>query len=106
MNSNYCNVDYNGITDVYNFNKGNTNNGVRQMIGNVWEWCSDSIYPYDGYKIDPIYREFSYPFFGFKKVLRGAAYTVPNYLINTKYRNAQLPDMRFQFTGVRIVKDL
>ena len=106
MNSNYCNVDYNGITNVYNFIKGNTINEVRQMIGNVWEWCSDSIYPYDGYKIDPIYREFSYPFFGFKKVLRGGSYTVPNYLINTKYRNSQLPDMRIQFTGVRIVKDL
>ena len=56
--------------------------------------------------IDPIYREFSYPYFGFKKNLRGGSWAVPDYLIHPKYRNAQMPETRIQFTGVRVVKDL
>ena len=80
--------------------------GLYDMSGNVWEWCEDSIYPYDGYCIDPIYREFSYPYFGLKKNLRGGSWAVPDYLIHPKYRNAQMPETRIQFTGVRVVKDI
>ena len=100
-----CNVDYNKICDVDYFKNGDTQHGVKQMIGNIWEWCDDVIYPYDGFCIDPIYREMSYPFFGFKKNLRGGSVNVPHYLIHPKYRNAQLPETRIQYTGVRVVKD-
>ena len=41
-----------------------------------------------------------------KKILRGGCWAVPNILINSKYRNAQTPDCRIQFTGIRVVKDL
>ena len=41
--------------------------GIHQLIGNAWEWCQEAIYPYDGFVIDPVYREMSYPFFGYKK---------------------------------------
>ena len=51
--------------------KHNNGRGVIQLLGNVWEWCEDSFYPYDGFEIDPVYREFSYPFFGFKRYLEG-----------------------------------
>ena len=106
MNADFCNINYsNGLCHVYDKNKGNTLNKVKQMIGNIWEWCEDSIYPYNGFNIDPIYKEFSYPYFGFKKILKGGCWAVPEYLINTKYRNAQLPENRIQFTGVRLVKD-
>jgi iron(II)-dependent oxidoreductase len=99
------NIDYSGgLCDVNEFKKGANNYGVLQLIGNVWEWCQESIYPYDGFIIDPVYREFSYPFFGFKKILKGGSWAVPQILIHPKYRNAQMPDMRMQFTGVRVVR--
>ena len=79
--------------------------GVQQLIGNVWEWCEEPIYPYDGFNIDPVYREMSYPFFGFKKICRGGCFAVPDYLIHSKYRNAQMPDCRIQFIGFRVCKD-
>ena len=48
--------------------------GVYGLYGNYWEWCEDPIYPYDGFVIDPVYREMSYPFFGFKKICRGGVW--------------------------------
>ena len=100
------NVNYSGgICDVSLFKNSENYEGVSQLIGNVWEWCQEPLYPYDGFEIDPIYREFSYPFFGFKKILRGGSWAVPDILINSKYRNAQMPDCKIQFTGVRVVKD-
>lgn len=107
MKKNYANINYSGkLANVNEFTEGKTKHGINQMIGNVWEWCEDSIYPYDGFCIDPIYKEFSYPYFGFKKNLRGGSWAVPDYLIHPKYRNAQLPETRIQFTGVRVVKDI
>ena len=76
--------------------------GIIQLLGNVWEWCEDVFYPYDGFTIDPIYREFSYPFFGYKKILRGGSWAVPHILINSKYRNAQAPDCQYQYTVLEL----
>jgi gamma-glutamyl hercynylcysteine S-oxide synthase len=107
IQKNIGNLNYSGnICSIDNYSGGDNKDGVRQLFGNVWEWCQEAIYPYDGFKIDPIYKEFSYPFFGFKKILRGGSWATPDILINSRYRNAQLPDCRIQFTGFRIVKDL
>ena len=107
MKKEYCNINYsNNLSHVNNYFEGATKHGIKQMIGNIWEWCEDITYPYNGFCIDPIYREFSYPYFGFKKNLRGGSWAVPEYLIHPKYRNAQMPETRIQFTGVRVVKDI
>ena len=106
MDNNIANLNYSGsVCSVDCFSDGDNHNGVRQLFGNVWEWCMEPLYPYNGFTIDPVYREFSYPFFGFKKILRGGCWAVPDILINSRYRNAQMPDCRIQFTGFRVVKD-
>ena len=106
-NNNQCNINYiNYIQEVGSFKKGNNENGISQLIGNIWEWCNESIYPYNNFKIDPIYREMSYPFFGYKKICKGGCFCVPDYLIHPKYRNSQYPDCRKQFIGFRICKDI
>lgn len=106
--SNNANLNYNldGPCNVYDNNYGTNDDGVEQLIGNVWEWCMESFYPYDGFKIDPVYREMSYPFFGYKKICRGGSWCVSDFLINSKYRNAQSPECRIQYIGFRIAKDL
>ena len=78
--------------------------GIVGLFGNVWEWCLEPIYPYDGFKIDPVYREMSYPFFGYKRVCRGGSWCSPNYLATKSYRNAQSMDCLIQYIGFRIVK--
>tara|TARA_Y100000591_G_scaffold325941_1_gene347692 strand:- start:1803 stop:2669 length:867 start_codon:yes stop_codon:yes gene_type:complete len=100
------NINYkNYILSVKN-NVNITNfNGVMGLVGNIWQWCEEPIYPYNGFQIDPIYREMSYPFFGFKKICKGGSFAVPNFLIHPKYRNAQYPDCRIQFIGFRVCKN-
>ena len=104
-NISICNIDYlnGGILPVDYYDEVDEF-PVKQLIGNVWEWCEEVIYPYDGFIIDPVYREMSYPFFGHKRICRGGSWACPSILINSRYRNAQMPDCRFQFTGFRIVK--
>lgn len=105
INEKLCNINYNNsIVSVKKFQEGNNYKGVSQLIGNIWEWCQEFIYPYDGFKIDPVYREMSYPFFGFKKICKGGSFAVPDFLIHPTYRNAQYPDCRIQFIGFRVCK--
>jgi len=104
INDEYCNINYqyDSPVEVDKYMAGDNHHGVSQLFGNVWEWCQEPIYPYDSFKIDPVYREMSYPFFGHKRVCRGGSWAVPDFLINSKYRNAQMPDCRIQFIGFRV----
>ena len=98
-NFNYKNK---GVVSVLKDKNENTL-GIVGLYGNVWEWCLDPFYPYDGFVIDPVYREMSYPFFGYKRICRGGSWCVPDYLITKSYRNAQSMDCRIQYIGFRIV---
>ena len=105
INDSFANINYNNnILDVNAYKEGNNYKGVSQLIGNIWEWCEESIYPYDGFTMDPIYRDMSYPFFGFKKICKGGCFAVADFLIHPKYRNAQHPDCRIQYIGFRVCK--
>lgn len=83
---------------------GENYDGICHLIGNVWEWCEDNFYPYERFKIDPVYREMSYPNFGKNRICRGGAWSCSNYLINSKYRNSQPPECRIQYIGFRVCK--
>ncbi len=99
----YAHLNYHDyIIPVNEKLNGNNKLGVAQLIGNVWEWCEEPIYPYDGFTIDPVYREMSYPWFGMKMICRGGCWAVPDFLIHPRYRNAQHPTCRNQFIGFRV----
>jgi iron(II)-dependent oxidoreductase len=72
--------------DVRALPDGDSPVGCRQMIGNVWEWVDDTFQPYPGFVCDP-YAEYSQPYFGEKKVLRGGGWMTRSRLIRTTYRN-------------------
>ena len=74
--------------------------GCRQMIGNVWEWTADAFRPYPGFVADP-YAEYSQPWFGDHKVLRGGAHATRACLIRNTWRNFYTPDRRDVFAGFR-----
>ena len=89
-----------GRVPVGGFASGDSLAGCRQMIGNVWEWTSSAFEPYPGFVCDP-YREYSEPWFGTHKVLRGGSFSTPMRLIANSWRNFYTPDRGDVFAGFR-----
>lgn len=74
--------------------------GCRQMIGNVWEWTASDFNPYPGFVAGP-YKEYSAPWFGDHKVLRGGCWVTRSGLIHNTYRNFYTPERRDVWAGFR-----
>lgn len=86
--------------DVAAFPEGDSAWGCRQMFGNVWEWTADGFGPYPGFTADP-YREYSEPWFGNHKVLRGGSFATRGGLLRNTWRNFYTPDRCDVFAGFR-----
>jgi iron(II)-dependent oxidoreductase len=80
--------------------EGDSPVGCRQMIGNVWEWTETTFGPYPGFEVDP-YKEYSAPWFGTHKVLRGGSWATRGRLLRNTWRNYYTPDRRDVFAGFR-----
>ncbi len=89
-----------GCLDVSALPAGDSAFGCRQLIGNVWEWTSSDFLPYPGFVIDP-YKEYSVPWFGTHKVLRGGCWATRGRLLRNTWRNFYTPERRDIFAGFR-----
>lgn len=74
--------------------------GCRQMFGNVWEWTATAFGPYPGFVRDP-YQEYSEPWFGDHRVLRGGCFVTQPRLLRPTWRNFYTPDRRDVWAGFR-----
>ncbi len=70
------------------------------LWGNVWEWTGTTFRGFDGFRPDP-YQDYSQPWFGSHKVLRGASFATRARMRNPKYRNFYLPERDDMFCGFR-----
>jgi gamma-glutamyl hercynylcysteine S-oxide synthase len=68
--------------------------------GEVWEWTASDFLPYPGFAPDP-YRDYSAPWFGTHRVLRGGSFATPARLLHTTFRNFYTPDRRDPWAGFR-----
>jgi gamma-glutamyl hercynylcysteine S-oxide synthase len=89
-----------GCVEVDASPAGDSAFGCRQMIGNVWEWTASDFGPYPGFAPGP-YKEYSAPWFGNHKVLRGGCWVTRSGLIRNNYRNFYQPHRRDVWAGFR-----
>ncbi len=68
--------------------------------GSVWEWTASPFDPYPGFAPHP-YRDYSQPWFGSRRVLRGACAATSPWLAHPRYRNFFEPHRSDIFAGFR-----
>ena len=95
-----ANLDWRGLSSVTALPAGDSAFGCHQMLGNVWEWTASEFQPYPGFAPGP-YKEYSAPWFGDHKVLRGGCWATRARLIRGAYRNFYQPDRRDVWAGFR-----
>jgi ergothioneine biosynthesis protein EgtB len=87
--------------------QGTSSSQLAQMFGDCWEWTASPYVAYPGYKpVSGALGEYNGKFMCNQMVLRGGSCATPRGHVRPTYRNFFPPEAKWQFTGIRLAKDL
>ena len=81
--------------------------GMNDMHGQVWQWTRSAYEPYPGFvPASGAVREYNGKFMVGQQVLRGSSLVTPSQHSRHTYRNFFPASARWQFSGLRLAKDI
>ena len=89
---------------VNTYEQGESAFGVRDLLGNGWEWTSSQFAPFPGFEAFPFYRGYSADFFDGKHfVMKGGSARTARCMLRASFRNWFQPHYQYVYAGFRCV---